>query len=706
MTEAETHKRQILNRIFMVYAVMLIFGLFIIGKIVRIQFVEAHDLLPGSDDSTSVRYRTIPANRGSVYSADGKLMATSVPVFEIRLDLSKQVVPDEEFRANLDSLALGLHHIFRDRTAEEYRNLLLEGRSENNRYLLIKRRVTYEEMTRVRQLPLLRLGRFKGGLIAEPRDIRVMPYRNLAFRTIGWDREGTSNDVGLEGAYSRELSGVDGVQLVKRLPNGIWRPVTASYLIEPQHGMDIHTTIDMYIQDVAANALMQQLRQSRAYQGCVIVMEVETGHVKAIANLRRSGSDSTFTEVYNQAIAGVYEPGSTFKLATLMAALEDGYVKLSDTVDIGNATHTFYGYEMRDVSRRITGRISVEQAFEVSSNVGIAKTIDMAYRGRADRFSERLQRMRFGQPLGLEIPGEGRPALTTPKDPSWSVLSLPWMSIGYEVTTTPIQLLTFYNAVANNGRMMKPMFVSHITLTGRTVQEFKPQVLQDRIAAPSTISTVQALLERVVDYGTASVIRSNVYKIAGKTGTAKIATGGEGYSSDRYTASFVGYFPADRPRYSCIVVIQEPQGAYYGGQIAAPVFKMISDKLYAGMDDHQHSASFAFRPFTFPRPGKGSAEEQTMVLRRLGLNVADSAHGAPWVAGRPAQEAIILSPVSVNEGVMPDFSGMHLRDVIHLMQRQGVKVLHQGRGRVVLQSPPPGTPVRRDMELRVKLETR
>ena len=704
MTEAEAHKRQIFNRIFLVYAMMLIFGVLIVGKIVRIQFVEAQHLLPGADDSTSVRYRTIPANRGSVYSADGKLMATSVPVFEIRLDLGRQVIPDEDFNNNLDSLAMGFATIFGDRSTEEYRNLLLAARAENNRYLLIKRRVNYDEMTQVRELPLLRRGRFRGGLIAEPRNIRIMPYRNLAFRTIGWDREGTENDVGLEGAYSKELSGVDGVQLVKQLPNGIWRPVTASYLIEPQHGMDVHTTIDMYIQDVASNALLQQLQKSQAYQGCVIVMEVATGHIKAIANLRRHGSDTTYSEVYNQAIAGTYEPGSTFKLATLMAALEDGYVKLDDTVDIGNASHNFYGYEMRDVSRRVQGHITIERAFELSSNVGIAKTIDAVYRGRADRFIDRLQSMRFGMPLGLEITGEGRPSLKTPQDPTWSVLSLPWMSIGYELTTTPIQLLTFYNAVANNGKMMKPMFVTHITSTGRTAKEFQPQVLQERIASPGTITTARNLLERVVDYGTASGIRSNIYKIAGKTGTAKIAYGDQGYSSDRYTASFVGYFPADMPRYSCIVVIQEPQGAYYGGQVAAPVFKMISDKLYATMDDHRHAASFAFNTFTFPQPGNGLADEKRMVLSRLGINVADSAEGSLWASATQVQEAIRLSPMQVEQGVVPDLRGMHLREVLYLLEPQGMKVLHRGRGRVVSQSVTPGTAITPGREIRVQLE--
>jgi len=700
----EAEKRNILNRIFLIYALMLFFGALILIKLIRIQVVEAHDLLPQTGDSTSVRYRSIPPNRGSVYSADGKLMATSVPVFDIRLDMHPTVVDDELFNAKIDSLAMGLHLLFRDRSFQNYKDLLLSGRAEKNRYLLLKRRVSYEDLTYIRQLPILRLGRFQGGLITEPRDIRIMPYRNLAFRTIGWDREGTNNDVGLEGAYSAALSGVEGKQLVKQLPNGVWRPVTASYLIEPQHGMDLHTTIDMYIQDVAANALQKQLQLSRAHQGCVIVMEVATGHVKAIVNLRRHGNDSTYSEVYNQAIAGVYEPGSTFKLASVMAALDDGYLSLSDTVNIGDGTFSFSGFEMRDVSRRLQGNITVAQAFEVSSNVGIAKAIDAAYKGRPAHFRDRLSRMRIGVPLDLEISGEGRPRLKSVTDDSWSELTLPWMSIGYEVGMTPMQVLALYNAVANDGKMMKPTFVTHITQTGKVEKTFEPVVLQERIASPATIEQMQELLGRVVDYGTASGIRNNIYKIAGKTGTAKIAAGTEGYASDRYTASFAGYFPADQPKYSCIVVISEPQGAYYGGQIAAPVFRTIADKLYAGFLEHQQPSAFAFRPFTFPEPGIGHREDQLIVLKHLGINVADSAQETMWSVGVPAREAVLLSPKEFPLGVIPGLRGMILRDVITLLERQGVKVLHRGRGRVVYQSVAPGTAIRRGMTIQIMLE--
>jgi cell division protein FtsI (penicillin-binding protein 3) len=700
----EENSKHMMPRVFLVYGIMFLFGLLILGTVIRIQFVEAHEILPASDDSTSVRYRTIPANRGSIYSADGKLMATSVPVFDLRMDVDNPMITEAEFLASLDSLAMGLQMIFRDRSVQDYKALLQKGRRDRNRYLLLKRKVSYEELKLVRTLPILRRGRNRGGLITEPRDVRQMPYRNLAYRTIGWDKEGIDLDVGLEGAYSKQLSGVNGVQLIKQQANGVWKPVVASYLIEPEHGMDIHTTIDMYIQDVAEHALMRQLQASQAHHGCVIVMEVSTGHIKAIANLQRNPGDSTYVEMYNHALGESYEPGSTFKLASLMAALEDGFVTLEDTVNIGQGSHSFYGYEMKDASSMASGRITLGRAFEVSSNVGISKSVVAAYGQRPARFTERLGKMRFGQPVGLEIAGEGRPMLKSPSDPSWSRISLPWMAIGYEVKTTPLQLLTFYNAVANDGRMVKPLFVTHISSTGKTVREFTPQVLNERIASPRTIKQMQELLVRVVDYGTATNIRSNIYKIAGKTGTAKIAAGTTGYASADYTASFAGYFPADQPKYSCIVVINKPVGLYYGGHIAAPVFRTIADKVYATFLDQPHAASFAFRPFSFPRPATGLHQEQAWLLRYYGINITDTIRGAAWVSSASGDESIVFSHRRLVDGVIPDLRGMLIRDVIYLLENQGVRVVHQGRGRVVQQSVPEGTPIQRGSIVKVTLE--
>ncbi|MFO7722499.1 MAG: penicillin-binding protein [Bacteroidales bacterium] len=700
----EETKKYILMRIYLVYAVMLLISIVIFAKIIRIQFVEAADLLPSGGDSSNVRYRTIQANRGSIYSADGKLMATSVPVFDIRMDVANPEVSDQEFMEKLDSLASGLHYLFMDRSTEEYRSLLREGRRQKNRYMLIKRKVSYEELTVIRKLPILRKGKFKGGLIAEPRDIREMPYQQLAYRTIGWDKEGSGLDVGLEGAYSEMLSGRNGIQLVKRLPNGIWRPVTTEYMLDPQHGMDVHTTIDMYIQDVAENALLRQLQASNAHHGCVIVMEVGTGHIKAIANLQRNPGDSSYTELYNHAIGESYEPGSTFKLASMVAALEDGLVSVDDTVDIGNGVYHYAGYEMKDASTSTYGKISVGRAFEISSNVGISKMIVKAYGQKPGRYPERLQKMRFGTRLGLEISGEGRSVLKTPDDPSWSRITLPWMAIGYELRVTPLQLLTFYNAVANGGRMVKPMFVTHISNTGEVVKQFDTEVLQERIASPKTISQVQELLVRVVDHGTATNIRSNIYKIAGKTGTAKIASGTSGYGAGDYTASFAGYFPADNPKYSCIVVINKPVGLYYGGHIAAPVFKTIADRIYASYLDINHESAFAFKTFTFPEAGAGMNREKQMLLKQLGINVIDSSYHNIWVQTTPVTEAVMITPRTVAEGVMPDLRGMHLKDALYLLERQGAKVSIHGRGRVVSQSVPSGSQLRRGTAVSIRLE--
>jgi len=689
----EDQRKNMLVRIYVIYGLILLLGIAIVAQVIRVQFFEADALNASGDDSSSVRYRTIPANRGSIYSADGKLMATSVPVFDIFMDVANPHVADEEFTGKVDSLARGFARLFNDRTAEEYVQLLKNGRQQGNRYMLIKRKVSYEQLTVLRNFPILRKGKFKGGLITEPRDVRVMPYQMLAYRTIGWDKKGKDLDVGIEGAFSKELSGVDGIQLIKRLPNGVWRPVTTGYLMDPQHGMDVHTTIDMYIQDIAETALLNQLKLSGAHHGCVIVMEVSTGYVRAIANLQQNPNDSGYSEQYNHAIGESYEPGSTFKLASVVAALEDGYLSLDDTVDVGGGVVFYAGNEMRDASRSVSGKITVRRAFEVSSNVGISKSLVKAYSGRPEKFSERLHRMGLGKPLGIEVPGEGRCYIKTPESPSWSKTSLPWMSIGYELTLTPLQLLTFYNAIANNGKMVKPQFISHITQTGEVVKKNEPIVMIERIASQETIRQAHEMMVRVVDHGTATNIRNSIYKIAGKTGTARIARGTEGYGVPEYVASFAGFFPADNPRYSCIVVINRPAGAFYGSAIAAPVFKTIADKIYGSYLDMQHEAGFAFREFTFPDPGAGLRYEKKLLLESTGISYLDSSSG-DWAGCRPGKDLLLLAPHPVSTGTMPDVRGMVIRDALWVLEQRKLKVQFSGSGRVRLEYPEPGAAVK------------
>lgn len=705
----EDRSRNILIRVYLVYVIMLLFSIIITTKIVRIQFVEAGELMPSESNGKTgnARYRTIEANRGSIYSADGKLMATSVPMFDIRMDMAVPSITEQIFAEKLDSLATGLADLFKDRSIIEYRQLLIKGRRDKNRYLLIRRNVNYDQLTVLRSLPIFRKGRFGGGFIAEPKEKREKPYRELASRTIGRDKHGTELDVGLEGAYSEVLGGIDGMQLIKRLPNGVWRPVTTAYLVDPQHGMDVHTTIDMFIQDIAHNALLNQLKKSNAEHGCVIVMETATGHIKAIANLQRSPKDSIYRERYNHAIGERYEPGSTFKLASVMAALEDGIINLNDTVDIGDGTTTYTREEikMTDVASNEKGRISVSRAFEISSNVGISKSIVAAYGNKPSKFTDRIFKMGLGRQLGIEIAGEGRAEIKTPQCQTWWETSLPWMSIGYELRLTPIQLLTFYNAVANKGKMMKPQFVTHISRTGNTVKEFNPTVLIEKIASKKTIREAHDMLVRVVDHGTASNIRNDIYKIAGKTGTAKIAKGTEGYKTPDYVASFVGYFPADNPRYSCIVVINRPEGQYYGGQIAAPVFKSIADILYASYVDHIHQTNFTFRKFTFPNTGAGLKQEKKKLLNILGINIIDTIPDSKkWVNGRTGKDAIIFKNRNISKGIMPNLMGMTIRDVLFLLERQGVKVEFIGKGRVIGQSISEGTKIKRGDTVKVRLE--
>ncbi|MCK4639399.1 MAG: penicillin-binding protein 2, partial [Bacteroidales bacterium] len=425
-----------------------------------------------------------------------------------------------------------------------------------------------------------------------PKTIRKMPFKELAKRTIGYENKKENLFVGLEGAYSEYLEGKKGKQLRQRICNGDWKPIQDENEIEPQNGKDIITTIDINIQDVAENALLEHLKEHKAFQGCAILMEVETGYIKAIANLQYDSSDNKYKESYNYAFAENVEPGSTFKLASMIAVIEDRKVNLSDTIDTGDGWIVYYNRTMRDAYKIRDGKITCREAFEKSSNVGVSMIIWDAYKKNPEKFVEHLYDMSLNKPLGIEFQGEGHPFIKHPKDKKiWYGTTLPWMSVGYEISLTPLQILTFYNAVANGGKMVKPMFVKEIRQTGKTIKTFKPVVINKSICSKRTIDTVQSLLEGVVERGTAKSLNNSIYKIAGKTGTAQIANKNKGYNKGFYNASFVGYFPADDPKYSCIVVVNKPSGGkYYGSSVAAPVFKEIADKVYATqLDIHQQN---------------------------------------------------------------------------------------------------------------------
>lgn len=688
-----SEKNDILRNVYIVYFIVVLVGLSIIGKAVYIQMFEG-EMWREKGKVMNLKVEKIEANRGNIMASDGSLLAASVPLFNLRIDAGNTHYNDEFFYENVDSLAYKLADLFRDKTRDQYEQMLRKGRKTNNRYLLLKRDITYAQLKKVRKFPIFRLGKYKGGIIAEPKSKRVLPYQRLAFRTIGWDKEGQNNDIGLEGAYSDILEGESGSRLMQRIGSGAWRPTNEENEIEPQNGKDIITSIDVNIQDVAEDALMRQLIANEADHGCAVLMEVSTGFIVAIANLGKN-KEGIYEEKFNYAIGESSEPGSTFKLASLLAALDDGLLSLSDTVNTEDGTTRFANRTMRDSHKGGYGRISVARAFELSSNVGISKVVHKAYRDNPQKMIDKFYDMRLNQPLGLDIPGEGKPQIKDTHHKYWSKVSLPWMSIGYEIALTPLQTLTFYNAVANNGTMVKPQFIKEIRAAGLVTQKFEPVILKDKIVKnQSTIDQARKLLEGVVQKGTATNLKNSVFKIAGKTGTAQIAQNNKGYNKSNYKASFVGYFPADNPKYSCIVVINNPtKGVYYGGSIAGPVFKEIADKVYATRMMPDTIATDSLPQYEITEAA-GSYYDLAYLLKYSKLKFEQS-DMTDYIKIQTEDSSTVVKPLICNGKTMPELIGMGARDAVYILETAGIRVKVIGKGKVKKQSVPPGMAVKK-----------
>lgn len=683
-------KSDILWRVYLVYFIVAIFAFLIIVKVVYIQLAEG-DKWKEIADNTTLRYVEIDASRGDIYSDNGRLLATSVPVYEIRMDVSPFVTSDELFYSEVDSLAYNLSKLFGDRTQEQYRQELINGRKDQERYLLIKRNVSYNELNILRNFPLFRKGRFGGGLIVEGNTRREMPFKSLAARTIGYERSGYY--VGLEGAYRDYLEGIEGKRLMQRIAGGGWMPINDENEISPRNGKDILTTININIQDVAENSLRRQLKRYDADYGTVVVMEVATGEVKAVSNLTISENE-TYEELFNYAVGESAEPGSTFKLASMLVALDEGLVSPDDLINTGDGSIDYADRTMHDSETDGFGNISVKKAFEMSSNVGISKIIHEHFNDNPQSYIDKLRQMGLGEKLGIEISGEGNPVLIDPNSPGWSGVSLPWMSIGYGVSLTPLQTLTLYNAVANDGKMVKPLFVKEVRQTGKTVKRFNRKVIKERIASSRTINEVNDMLAGVVENGTAQNIKTPVYQIAGKTGTAQVANTKFGYIGESggisYRASFVGYFPADNPQYSMIVVIHNPKGwVYTGGQVAAPVFREIADKIFATQlqlpPKDMNEPLFANLP-TFRA---GNYGDMMKIYKHLGgyqLNKPET----NWVSASTKADSVMFRDREFIQNLVPNVVGMSLKDALYILENANMNVEFEGNGIVRKQSIRPG----------------
>jgi len=688
-------KKEIVWRVGVIYIIMLVFAILIAGKILFLQFVDANTWIEKAQKLT-LKDITVESNRGDILADDGRLLASSVPYYEIRMDTRSTGMDDGTFAKGIDSLSICLAHLFKDKSSSAYKRELVNARKNGERFHLIKRRVNYNQLKELKTFPIFRHGRYKGGFIAMQTNIRIQPHVNLASRTIGYTTKGAGgNIVGIEGAYDKKLKGVEGVRLMQRIQGNVWMPVNDGNEVEPKDGMDLVTTIDVNVQDVATNALLKQLLKHEADHGTAVLMEVATGEIKAIANLSRT-DEGLYKETYNYAIGESTEPGSTFKLASIIAALEDGYVDLNDSIDTGKGEIQYYDKKLTDSKYGGYGKITVKEVFEVSSNVGVSKIITESYTGREEKFINRLYRMNLNNKLGLDIKGEGSPEIKYPGDKYWSGVSLPMMSIGYEVRMTPLQILTFYNAIANNGKMVKPKFVKALMYHGDVVNKFETEVINPSVCSKATLSKVRKMLKGVVENGTATNIKNKNYKIAGKTGTAQIANIESGYSDKSklsYQASFVGYFPADNPKYSCIVVVNSPsKNIYYGNLVAGPVFKEIADKVYATrFDMHRTELADISDDIKVPYTKHSYKQELDFVLKNLGIHVYDEEVDSDWVLTTKKDSCVKLSNRFIDHQFIPNVAGMGVKDAVFILENLGLEVEINGRGTVLKQSVKPGS---------------
>ncbi len=696
-------KRDIIWRIALIYFAALVIAILIIGKIIYLQFFESEKW---AEKATTIKDLIIESNRGDILADDNKLLATSLPSYEVHLDLKSEALTNEVFQKNVDSLAFCLTKLFKDKSKNEYLAELKNARQNGERYYLLKNRINYQQLKKLKTFPIFRLGRYKGGFIYERTNTRIRPHYNLAARTVGYIKE-DGNAVGIEGAYDNELRGTKGLKLVQRIANGVWMPLNDGNEVEPEDGNDILTTLNIYIQDVAEKALQEQMIRSNADHGCVIVMEVKTGDIKAMVNLKR-GADLIFREEYNYAIGESTEPGSTFKLASLIAAFEDNYIKPTDSIETGNGIVLYGNFPIRDAYLKGYGKISVQEAFELSSNVGISKIIHKFYKEKPKKFVEKLFSMNLNEKLNIDIKGEGLPYIKSPRDNLWSSISLPQMSIGYEVRLTPLQLLTFYNAIANNGKMMKPRFVTAVQKHGFEIKNFPTEVLNSSICSPSTIKKVKKMLEGVVLRGTAKNLRNANYKIAGKTGTAQIAKGKKGYKNNdeiSYQASFVGYFPAEKPLYSCIVVIYDLSSEfYYGNVVAGPVFREITDKIFAMRYDVQPDISANKRSVVeIPVMQSGFRTDFDEICKKTNIPFQNRETGN-WVQTVERKGKVEFRNLEVRKNVVPNVVRMGASDAIFLLENLGLKVVLHGRGIIKKQSLKSGESFKKGEKIILELE--
>jgi len=664
-------KKAIFLRVLLISSLITLAAMAIFIHLLKVQSEMTERL--GQNDPV-LALKEIPSPRGNIYDLKGNLLATSMPVYTIAIDATQP--SDTLFNNNYKKLAKGLAAIFKDESKDEFEKKIYQSRLAKKQYFKLKSGVRYSELQAVKKLPILNKGRFKGGFVYTQQTSRTKPFKYLCGRTIGYIN-GTYG-VGIEKSFDKYLKGENGLQMMQKINGGVWKPLSNSEDVEPESGADIYATIDIRIQDIAQSALLSSLEKYQAESGSVILMDVKTGAIRAMSSLQRTAEEK-YAESFNFAFGAAYEPGSTFKLASLLVALEDGKIDTSSIVDTKNGVFEFYDRKMRDSNahRGGHGKISIARAFEVSSNIGIARTIVDLYEDKPQEFIDRLARLGVSNKLDFELLGEAEPWIKNSNDSTWSGVSLPWISYGYELKMSALQILALYNAVANDGEMVKPYLVDRIQRGEQIVTSKKVEVLKPSICSQNTISILKDLLVGVVKNGTAKNIYSKMYSCAGKTGTAKIASEGS-YSSD-YRASFAGYFPANNPKYSCIVVVTKPKKelGFYGNIVAAPVFKEIRNSLYA-----EEPVSVPLNESAMATSDKGLSFELNQIYKELKHPLYQSSVNNLWLNASNTG----FNPLSIKDGVMPDLLGMSSMDAVYLLENLGLSVAVFGKGKVANQS--------------------
>ena len=662
-------QKNILNRLYFVAGGMFLFALLIAVKLLDIQFNEGDKYRELAAKNTTRNF-TIPANRGNVYADDGSLLASSVPKYEIRFDAV--TVKEENFKENIVPLSKELSKMF-GKPASYYQNLFRKARSNKNRYLLVARDLGYSDYIRVKKMPLFRLGPNRGGFIAEPRTVREHPMGKIAERLVGNEDRNTPGyyAVGLEGAFHKQLSGKEGHRLKQKISKGRWKPVYDENEIEPQDGYDVISTINVNMQDIAHHALLKQLVDYEADHGSVIVMEVATGDIKAVANLGKSKNGSYY-ERLNYAVGESSEPGSTFKTVALTVALEQKVLDTATVVDTEKGRIRMYGRTISDSKRGGYGEISAARALEVSSNIAFARLINDAYKDKPKKFTDKIKSWGLDTIIGISIKGEGKPIIPEVGDKIWSRNALPSMAYGYNVSLTPLQILTFYNAIANNGVMVKPQFIKEIKSWNEQIAFYDTEILNKKIASQNTINKIQTILENIVKRGTGSSLYSSNFSMAGKTGTCRTdyADADAWAKNPKYVSSFAGYFPAENPKYSCIVVIHKPstKKGYYGADVTGPVFKRIAQKIFT---------------------------DSPLKAQIADINAIEKAVDADYEG--------YYTKVQKRIDKIPNVKGMAGMDAVSLLENLGYRVIIAGNGTVRNQSIPAGESPKKGTEITLNL---